>query len=361
MRGFGIIGNKKMKIFILHSRLSGYMSACWSELNSLDNVELTACVWPNQNDAPFEISEFSKSVIFLDRNKENYHSLIKKINRFKPDAIITSGWIDKEYVRVCKYFKGKGITIIAGSDSQWVGSIRQHFAAISSSFHVKKIFDIIWVAGERQRQFAHKLGFKGKACWDGYYCCDYKKFLDAGLSNNFYNRKGFICIGRLVPEKGFDLLAEAYQKYQKIVSHPWELTIVGSGKEFESLKLSGANMIGFVQPSDLPKLIAKSRCFILPSRHEPWGVVAQEAAASGLPLLLSDKCGSSPHLLRDGWNGKLFRDDDVNELLNSMLWIHNKSIKDLEIMANNSRILAAQYTPKRWANQVVEGISSINL
>ena len=45
--------------------------------------------------------------------------------------------------------------------------------------------------------------------------------------------------------------------------------------------------------------------FALLSRHEPWGVAVNEAAASGLPLLLSDRVGAAADLLRDGENGFL--------------------------------------------------------
>ncbi len=51
--------------------------------------------------------------------------------------------------------------------------------------------------------------------------------------------------------------------------------------------------------------------FALLSRHEPWGVVVNEAAASGLPLLLSDRVGAAPDLLRDGENGFLVPVDDA--------------------------------------------------
>jgi glycosyltransferase involved in cell wall biosynthesis len=52
--------------------------------------------------------------------------------------------------------------------------------------------------------------------------------------------------------------------------------------------------------------------FALLSRHEPWGVVVNEAAACGLPLVLSDRVGAAPDLLRNGENGFLVRVDDAD-------------------------------------------------
>ena len=52
--------------------------------------------------------------------------------------------------------------------------------------------------------------------------------------------------------------------------------------------------------------------FALLSAHEPWGVVVNEAAASGLPLVLSDRVGAAADLLRDGENGMLVPYGDVS-------------------------------------------------
>ncbi|MEP6893404.1 MAG: glycosyltransferase family 4 protein, partial [Gaiellaceae bacterium] len=51
--------------------------------------------------------------------------------------------------------------------------------------------------------------------------------------------------------------------------------------------------------------------FALLSTHEPWGVVVNEAAACGLPLVLSDRVGAAYDLLRDGENGALVPAGDV--------------------------------------------------
>lgn len=349
-----------MKLFILHSRLSGYMATCWRELVQSHNVEIMACIWPNQADAPFDAAAFSGIGTLHDRRKETADSLLQKIEAFKPDAILTSGWMDKEYVNVCRSIKGTGIPIIAGCDTQWKGSLRQHVASLIAPYHTQKLFDVMWVSGERQRQFAQHLGFTGHTCWDGYYACDYDSFFDAGNKIEPDERSGFLTVGRLVPAKGLDTLASAYAKYKKLVKDPWPLNVAGGGSESEALGSSGANMMGFVQPTELPEMMAKSKCFILPSRFEPWGVVAQEAAASGLPLIISDACGASVHLLRDRWNGRRFSSGNVEELVETMLWMHHQTEIDYAQMGEHSRYLSSQYTPQRWASIIMTGLDLHN-
>ena len=64
-------------------------------------------------------------------------------------------------------------------------------------------------------------------------------------------------------------------------------------------------LLGQVEGDQLLEAYAAADVFALLSRREPWGVVVNEAAASGLPLVLSDRVGAAHDLLRDGENGFL--------------------------------------------------------
>jgi glycosyltransferase involved in cell wall biosynthesis len=60
------------------------------------------------------------------------------------------------------------------------------------------------------------------------------------------------------------------------------------------------------------EVYASADVFCLLSLREPWGVVVNEAAACGLPLVLSDRVGAAADLLRDGENGRLVPAGDVS-------------------------------------------------
>jgi glycosyltransferase involved in cell wall biosynthesis len=70
-------------------------------------------------------------------------------------------------------------------------------------------------------------------------------------------------------------------------------------------------MLGHVTEDELARMYVDADVFVLLSRHEPWGVAVIEAAASGLPLMLSDRVGAAPDLLVEGENGFLVPADDV--------------------------------------------------
>jgi glycosyltransferase involved in cell wall biosynthesis len=98
-----------------------------------------------------------------------------------------------------------------------------------------------------------------------------------------------LSVGRNVPEKAFDILAQACAE---------------AGVRLETVT-------GGLNEDELARRYAAADVFALLSRHEPWGVVVNEAAASGLPLVLSDRVGAAYDLLYDSENGFLVPANDV--------------------------------------------------
>jgi glycosyltransferase involved in cell wall biosynthesis len=99
-----------------------------------------------------------------------------------------------------------------------------------------------------------------------------------------------LSVGRAAPEKGFDVLEQACRQAGVAV----DIVTGGLGED------------------ELASRYVDADVFALLSRHEPWGVVVNEAAASGLPLVLSDRVGAAPDLLRDGENGFLVPANDAD-------------------------------------------------
>jgi phosphatidylinositol alpha 1,6-mannosyltransferase len=110
-----------------------------------------------------------------------------------------------------------------------------------------------------------------------------------------------LSVARLAPEKGLDVLlrAAAIADVRPLV--------VGSGPEHARLEATapGAVFTGELPADRVAEAYVAADVFALLSAHEPWGVAVNEAAASGLPLVLSDRVGAAPDLLREGQNGVL--------------------------------------------------------
>jgi glycosyltransferase involved in cell wall biosynthesis len=123
-----------------------------------------------------------------------------------------------------------------------------------------------------------------------------------------------LSIARLAPEKGLDtlVLAAATADDPRLV-----LVLAGDGPERERLETLAGELgvrLRIVENIPFERIVERyvaADVFALLSTHEPWGVVVNEAAATGLPLVLADRVGAHADLLDAGGNGFLVRAGDV--------------------------------------------------
>lgn len=343
------------KFAILYTEPGSYTGSCLAALRQIYNCEIFAITYPTAKNAPFESNPLFGIGELLDRNSfQSSAEIAAKVLDFQPDAVYVSGWSDKQYVRAARQIRKSGAPVISGLDSQFYGKLRQRLGTWISRYYLKPAFDVLWVPGERQAVYAASLGYRGNRCWHGLYCCDWDKY-DLARRDRGAQKKQFLFVGRYIESKGIDVLLEAYSQYRKRVLNPWNLVCAGAGPlkpHFDGI--DGIQDLGFVQPRDLPAIMAESGAFLLPSRIEPWGVVVQEAAAAGLPLICSDAVGAAVHLLQDYHNGFLFRTGDVHHLVDRMIALSGMSENRRMLMGQNSHELSKQFMPQRWAETLVE-------
>lgn len=339
----------------MYTRLAGYTVACLRALRQTAGVELLVFAQAPEANAPFSTETIQTLGNVRGREAETPQSILAAAREFRPDAVLVSGWTDRGYVPVCRSLKEAGVPIVSGCDNQWTGNARQRLATLAAPWHLHRFIDVLWVPGERQRMFANALGYRGKRCWDGYYACDLEAFA-AARTTSAASPRAFLFVGRYIPEKGIETLATAYRQYRERVADPWPLVCAGAGPLRNTLVKCLADDRGFVQPKDLPAVMAGATAFILPSHFEPWGVVLQEAAAAGLPLIATRACGAAVHLLRDGWNGYACEPGCATSLAEAMVSMHETDASSRQAMRQASSHLAAQYSPQLWAETLIRGV-----
>lgn len=128
-------------------------------------------------------------------------------------------------------------------------------------------------------------------------------------------------IGRIVVQKGFDILIEAYVRLLQRVPDAPDLLIAGDGPERENLaalveKLQLSGRIYLIGRADRPRAVSLFQgctLFVLPSRHEPQGIVSLEAMACAKPVVAA-RVGGVPEIVLDGETGLLFPGEDAPAL-----------------------------------------------
>ncbi len=161
----------------------------------------------------------------------------------------------------------------------------------------------------------------------------------------------FVCaVGRLVRKKGFDVLLQALARTDK------KLRLIGSGPEHRSLQMLAAELklngrAEFVHVADregLLPIMAASRLVIVPSRQEPFGIVALEAMSMGRPVVAT-RTGGLPEVL-EGADAMLVPPDDSLELANAIEKVLARVEQEPDFGKCN-RNIAARFSTTRMVDQ----------
>jgi glycosyltransferase involved in cell wall biosynthesis len=129
--------------------------------------------------------------------------------------------------------------------------------------------------------------------------------------------------GKLVSRKRPLDLLEAYAR--AVADRPAVLVFLGEGTERARLEaaiaqggLQHVSITGFVNQSAIGRYYAAADVLVLPSAHEPWGLVLNEAMCFGLPVIASDAVGAVPDLVRPDENGFVYPVGDVPALAKAL-------------------------------------------
>jgi len=171
-------------------------------------------------------------------------------------------------------------------------------------------------------------------------------------------------VGQLVERKGVIQLLKVLDKLR---DSEIGLLIIGSGPQEVKLRefclvqnLHNVFFEGFQQQESLPHYYAMADIFILPSFKEVWGLVVNEALASGLYVLCSNRTGVAHDLIKEGWNGRTFDPHDVDQLA-KLIRMTKEQIE--EIRAKREAISGHAYREfsiERYAKAFLDAIRAVS-
>ena len=193
------------------------------------------------------------------------------------------------------------------------------------------------------------------------YHCDLTPFLASPRAPTAHEPVFLFC-GQMIARKGVDLLLEAFAQLPI-----GRLLLVGREADLPQLLAplppairARIEYAGFQPPEELPGFFARADVFVLPSRHDGWGVVVNQALGAGLPILCSDHVGAGLDLVAPEINGLRFLAGDSNALAAAMRRCLEEPDQRVS-WGQSSRIRARQWTPEAGAEKWVTLFRNLDL
>ncbi|MEO0314786.1 MAG: hypothetical protein RI928_1242 [Pseudomonadota bacterium] len=170
----------------------------------------------------------------------------------------------------------------------------------------------------------------------------------------------FIFSGRLEAGKRPEFAMEVALQCARRLGRQLTLLYVGSGSQEAALRTRASalghelmvHFQGFARQSELPQLYLSAKMFLFPTQADVWGVVANEACAAGLPVIVSPHAGVANELVVDGQNGYV-RPLDVPAWTTCALELLDDSNR-LRAMGERSLLLVQPYCFESAAQGIVD-------
>ena len=341
----------------------------------------------------------------------------RELDRLQPDAMAIAGWGTAD-ARVClAWCKKNRAQAIVMSETRAADGRRVWWKEWLKSRIVRR-FDGALCGGESHRRYLIELGIPAERIAMGYNVVDNEFFGKIRNAEFGMGKVGeliaegskqipcsataprapfFLASNRFVERKNLGRLIQAYAKYaesfqQGGVESIWPLVLLGDGElrgdlealcgelglkttmgfshggtehtEGKNLKLKTSKECGLVvfpgfrQIGELPSFYAGAGAFVHPALEEPWGLVINEAMASGLPVLSSRNVGAAEELVVEGENGFLFDPLNISEICAAMQKIHLMSEDQRTAMGMAAKNLLERKAP---ASAFGEGLKHLLL
>ncbi len=322
------------------------------------------------------ITLFPDRVLETIEPEECRSAMIGALDEHRPDALGIVGYARPESMAAARWASRNRRATILMSESQAIDRTRVWWKELVKRRRVR-LFDAAVVGGPTHRDYLVQLGMPEGGIALGYNAVDNDFFARAagrwrddprgrdGLPDAPY----FLTVCRFVAEKNLVRLIDAFARYRRTATgreRAWDLVLCGDGPGRTEVEAAVAgcgfahsiHRPGFVQVDELPRWYAHAGAFVLPSLMEPWGLVANEAAASGRPLVISRRAGCSETLVPDprGTTGVRFDPLDVAELAETLGWIAASTNESLEAMGRRAADVVSFWGPGRFAEGVEQAL-----
>ncbi len=292
-------------------------------------------------------------------------AIFAALDELSPDAVAINGYGFRDS-RIClDWCNSRATKAILMTETTAADKPRFWMREFAKRILLRR-FDVAICGGQRHRDYLLSLGTAPYRVFTKYDVVDNEYFSNATRVNAKASalpglndpRPFFLASNRFIPRKNLRTLLQAYARYRSNAPDGWRLVLLGSGEQEAELRKLVADLAipdvtfaGFRQIEELPSYYAAAGCFIHPALIEPWGLVVNEAMATGLPVILSTGAGCADDLVEHGANGFVFDPADVSDLARCMTTLAGDA--DLQTrMRARSREIIARWTVDDFAKSL---------
>jgi glycosyltransferase involved in cell wall biosynthesis len=264
------------------------------------------------------------------------HGIFERLQRGRFDAVWSHGYSTANSLRVIASASMLGIPVLLRAESTLHDRPRPGAKLLAKElfFHgLKPQVSAVLAIGEANARY-----------WRHYFGEDMPIFrVPYAVDNTFFQRRAAEAASRrdelrselgLEPGRPVILFASKLQErkrcadlvaaHQMLLQPRPYLLIAGEGEERRRLEEQASGnreirFLGFRNQTELPRLFDLCDVFVLPSRHEPWGLVVNEAMNAARAVIVSDDVGCQEDLVREGETGAVFPVGDVAGLRDALL------------------------------------------
>jgi glycosyltransferase involved in cell wall biosynthesis len=295
------------------------------------------------------------------------------------DALMVHGWYSLSYIQAIRACWRKGVPVVVRGDSQLATPrswLKKRLKEPLYRYFVPR-FDAYLVVGERARAYLLHYGADPARMFFSPHCVDNRFFHDraaelrphrAELRSRWDIREDCACFlfaGKLIDKKRpLDLIRAADLAMRDKAR--FSVLMTGDGPLRSELELYvrerglPVRFTGFLNQQQMPEAYAAADAIVLPSdAGETWGLVTNEAMASGLPAIVSDAAGCGPDLIRGGVTGAVFPCGSIEDLA-ALLRRWSADVVALRSMGANAGEHVQRYSVERAAAGIIDAVFAVN-
>jgi glycosyltransferase involved in cell wall biosynthesis len=322
-----------------------------------------------------KISLFPEATDRYPGRDERRRAFWSALNQVKPDIVAVNGWNNFGSLAAANCCVERRIPMVVMSESAVQDEARIWWKEMIKR-RIVDFYSAALVGGQRHVEYLVELGMPRDRIFTGYDVVDNDYFAQRAIEiRNSHHPRGyggqaafeirkkyglpenyFLASARFIEKKNLPRLIRAYAEYREKWkgNAPWDLVLLGDGPLRETLNTqlstlnlhSHVHLPGFKPYGELPVYYALANAFVHASTTEQWGLVVNEAIASGLPVIVSERCGCAPELVQG--NGFTFNPMDEHELASLLFKMVTLSDDERKRLGHASYRIAENFSPERF-------------